>query len=528
MNLLTDKWLPVQRKSGKEESIALWQITEDIDTDPVEKIQAPRPDFHTTLVQFLIGLLQTAFPPTDDYAWLEIFNKPPAPQGLRESFLKYEHAFEADGEGPRFMQDFDLPQGEKKEIGTLLIEEPGANTLRENKDHFIKRGNAKKLGISSAISALMTLQCNAPSGGAGHRTSIRGGGPLTTLIEPDPLDDESKNTLWHLLWLNVLPGKEFERLCGNPEKTDDASIFPWLGPTRTSDKSGRDTTPEDVHPLQMYWSMPRRIRLEFKDTVAGLCPMTGRREQLIEHFVTKNYGINYSGPWRHPLSPYRLNNEGQPLPLHPQPDGLGYRHWLGYALGENDGVMSASVVHYHCFKSSKARRGVNARLWVFGYDMDNMKARGWHEAHMPLFHLDEPYKKLFSDAVQDILDATGMVAKNLRGALKQAWFSPKAKVRGDLSFIEASFWQNTEPIFYELLDKLHATIIADSDETSLYHFWFGILNQASLDLFDSWAASGSIEDEDPKRIVLARRDLENFNNKKAIRSALRLDIKAAA
>ena len=49
--------------------------------------------------------------------------------------------------------------------------------------------------------------------------------------------------------------------------------------------------------------------------------------------------------------------------------------------------------------------------------------------------------------------------------------------------------------------------------------------RASFALFDTAAVSGNIEDEDPKRIALARRDLLKFNNKKVIRDALMLDIK---
>lgn len=524
MNLLNDQWLPICRKCGTREQIAPWQITDNIETDPVVKLNSPRPDFNGALVQFFIGLLQTAFAPKDDYEWMKYYETPPSTQILQDAFLQYEHAFNVDGGGPRFMQDYDLADGERKEIGALLIEEPGANTLRENKDHFIKRGKAEALGVGTAVTALLTLQLNAPSGGAGHRTSIRGGGPMTTLLVPDVLRNPQHNTLWHLAWLNVLPKKEFERLCGNPDKNDDESIFPWLGPTRTSDKKGRDTTSEDVHPLQVYWSMPRRIRLDFTEADNGTCSITGKKAFLLRHFTAKNYGINYSGPWRHPLSPYRFDTEGMSLPLHPQPDGLGYRHWLGLALGEKEGVVPASVVHHHCFKSG-IRSRIKTQLWVFGYDMDNMKARGWHEAHMPLYHLENPYRDIFVDTVRDLLSATGLVADNLRGSLKNAWFKPKAKVRGDLSFIANSFWHNTEHDFYTLLDRLYSVVTQGEDETALCQSWFLVLHKASLGLFDIWVVSGSVEDGDPKRIALARRDLRKFNNKKTIRSALRRDIK---
>ncbi len=524
MNLLNDKWLPIRRKSGVCELITPWQLTDSMDTDPVESLDTPRPDFNGSLIQFLIALIQTAFPPKDEPTWGKLYDSPPLPEELRDAFMQYEHVFNMDGNGPRFLQDFTLADGERKPISTLLIEEPGANTLRENKDHFIKRGKIKSLGVTSAIAALITLQINAPAGGVGYRTSIRGGGPMTTLLIPDPFFEDEKNTLWNIIWLNVLRQTDFEQLCGNPDRNDETSIFPWLGPTRTSEpKTGRDTTPEDVHPVQIYWSMPRRIRLDYSDVKKDECNLTGREEQVIGYYFAKNYGTNFVGPWRHPLSPYRFDNQGTPLPLHPQVNGLGYRHWLGVAVGDREGVTPAAVVH--SFNSSHVRNRRKTKLWVFGYDMDNMKARGWHEARMPFYHLDKMHRELFADAVRDFVEASTYIAENLRSALKRAWFRPKIKVRGDFSFIENSFWQNTEPLFYTLLDELHRVIVEDGDDTDVRHHWFKALNKASIDLFDIWAASGNMEHENPKRIALARRDLLKFNHKKVISTALKLNIK---
>jgi len=113
--------------------------------------------------------------------------------------------------------------------------------------------------------------------------------------------------------------------------------------------------------------------------------------------------------------------------------------------------------------------------------------------------------------------------------LKKAWFKPKAKVSGDLSFIVHSFWQKTEADFYDLLPKLHSTVVSGKDDLPLDvgRFWFNVINTASFELLTTWTASGRIEHEDPKRIALAHRDLRTFNKKKSICSALRLDIKAA-
>jgi CRISPR system Cascade subunit CasA len=143
------------------------------------------------------------------------------------------------------------------------------------------------------------LQINAPSGGAGHRTSLRGGGPLTTLIVSD---NDQQKILWQMLWLNVMPS-----FSENSEKNELSDIFPWLARTRTSDdkKEGIDTTPRDTSPLQMYWCMPRRIQLNFEKGGQGECHVCHRENiSLLTDYITQNYGINYKGGWKHPLSPH--------------------------------------------------------------------------------------------------------------------------------------------------------------------------------------------------------------------------------
>ncbi|WP_239500552.1 type I-E CRISPR-associated protein Cse1/CasA, partial [Streptococcus pneumoniae] len=65
------------------------------------------------------------------------------------------------------------------------------------------------------------LQTYAPSGGAGHRTSLRGGGPLTTLLAP-ARKGRAVATLWDRVWTNV-PDADPDAGAADP-----ARIFPWL------------------------------------------------------------------------------------------------------------------------------------------------------------------------------------------------------------------------------------------------------------------------------------------------------------
>ena len=381
MNLITDPWIPVIRKDGRN-VIAPWQIVER--ENPVVEIIAPRPDFQGALYQFLIGLLQTCFAPEDEDEWEEYWERSPDPKKLNEIFMNVEGAFELySPKGAAFMQDYDLPDGEPKEIAALLIDAPGENTIKNNLDHFVKRNQINCLCAACTATALFTLQTNAPSGGAGHRVGLRGGGPLTTLIVPGTSGD----SLWKKLWLNVLNGEEL------PTAEFMAStVMPWLGPTRLSDK-GAITTPSDVHALQAYWGMPRRIRLENNDE-SGKCDLCGEEaDSLFRGYRTKKHGINYDGPWVHPLTPYRFDPEKKnfPLSLKGQKGGLGYRHWLGLAFQDVErGEKAASIVQlYNNERGKPLFDSYSSALWCFGYDMDNMKARCWYDAHFPIFSLDK-------------------------------------------------------------------------------------------------------------------------------------------
>src|SRR5262249_18670827 len=194
-----------------------------------------------------------------------------------------------DGDGPRFFQDREALEGEATDIGALLIDAPGEKSIRDNADHFVKRGRTGVLSRAGAAIALLTLQTSAPTGGAGHRTSLRGGGPLTTLVLPgQPAKVEP--TLWQLLWSNV--PDEF-----HAEPADYKRVFPWLIPTRASDKTGETTTTDLVHPAHAFFGMPRRVRLVFEpNTEKRACDLLGTIDDVVvTKYITRPSGNNYKG-----------------------------------------------------------------------------------------------------------------------------------------------------------------------------------------------------------------------------------------
>ncbi len=479
LNLLNDTWFPVVTRSGVRRIISPAELTAGFATDPIVEIGWPRPDFRAATLEFLIGLLSTACPPEDNASWHNWANNPPSPEILKQKLQDYAPAFNFDGDGPRFLQDFSLLDAEESPISALLIDQPGANAEKNNTDLFVKRGKVQVIARSTAAIALFTLQNFAPSGGAGHRTGLRGGGPLTTLLRPD----ENQPTLWSLIWLNVLTIFDADDV-GAPLE-DPERTFPWLGPTRTSNEDGKvaSTHSADVHPAQSFWGMPRRIRLIFEHNEQNQpCDICGAIEPVIvRRFVMQAYGVNY-GVFRHPLTPYYRVKAGSAelLPVHPQPGGIAYRHWLSF--------VQASDTRFPALCVAKGRDRLRGKgsLLLLGYDLDNMKARGFVEAQKPLFFAStEEKQQSFERHAARLVDVASEVSSLLLGQIKAA----KGRGGEDLDLVREVFFKKTELDFFIRLEeglKAIETTPGDADLSNLGVSWLNeVLVPAARNVFSN-------------------------------------------
>ena len=492
INLITTPWLPVRLKDGSLSKLAPVNLADENVVD----IAASRADLQGAAWQFLLGLLQCSIAPKNSARWEDIwFEEGLTADGLHQALKPLEFAFQFGAETPSFMQDFETLGGETVSIASLLPEIPGVQTTKFNKDHFVKRGVTEHFCPHCAALALFSLQLNAPSGGKGYRTGLRGGGPMTTLLELQEYLGNRQTPLWRKLWLNVMP--QDSAAMPLPEQYDD-SVFPWLAPTRTSELASAVTIPEQVNLLQAYWGMPRRIRLDFHTTQSGRCDLCEtQNDALLSGMTVKNYGVNYAG-WTHPLTPYRrpLKDGSERYSVKPQPGGLIWRDWLGLnqkGVSEINTEYPALVV-----KTSSTRSVKDAKvgLWGFGYDFDNMKARCWYEHHFPLL--------LTENIIPDLRLAAKTASRNLsllRSALKEAWFDDAKGARGDFSFIDIDFWHLSQGRFLELVHDLESGHRADEClrkwQTNNWLF--------TRRYFDDHVFTNPYEGVDLKRIMLARK-----------------------
>jgi len=389
--------------------------------------------------------------------------------------------------------------------------------------HFIKPRVPAGLCLPCCATALFCLQTNSPEGGRGHFTSVRGGGPLTTLVKGQ------KDNLWHTVWLNTLISTHFlGQFVGLKESKPDK--FPWLAPTRTGE-SNKSTTPADAHPSQIFWSMPRRIRIDFSDTEPGNCQICrAESDTLVQTYITRPYGVRYEGPWVHPLSPYIYDKHGLPQPRHARAGGLNYRQWLGLvqedaSAGKSNPIIRkpAAVVRVY---QERRPEGQSLRLWAFGYDMDHMKAKCWYEGAMPLPGVKSEISDKFQGSVARMVRTAIVIGGNLGSCLKAAWFKRTKDVKGDTGFVDWEFWGRTEPGFFGALRALEEELLSDPEQTPVAPVtlgdWHKRLCTEALRLFDEYATRGPIEDEDPKRIAVARNKLNGYNRAQKVYDILGL------
>lgn len=462
-NLISDPWIPVLDKGGGRHVIAPWQMADARFLRP----DWPRADLNIACLELLIGLVFLADPPRDFADWRA--RQGPDPERLRTALAGFAPAFNLTGEGPLFLQDMEPLAGEPNPPDMLFIDSAGANTAKNNADLMVHRGRYAALEPALAAMALFAFQAHAPSGGAGNRTSMRGGGPLLTLVDPG-------QGLWPLIWANVPHGKPAM-----------ASELPWMRATRVSSGEEMKTYPPKggTFGVEAFFGMPRRLRLvEAGGLIAGV--------------VQKPYGTNYA-QWMHPLTPYYRQKPGEvALPVHPRAGAFGYRHWLGVLAEKpgNDGLRERAHV-LALWRDRSRAMNVEGSVLVAGWAMDNMKPRDFTFSVQPVVDL-EPEANLM---LIGLVEAAEQAALALRNALEPLLAGGEAR-EGE----REGFYSATEAAFHARFAALKAGQAVGEVAAG----WRDDLRRQALAQFDALAMPGLDQRETDivQRIVQARRNLQ--------------------
>ncbi len=457
LNLITDAWIPVRCRSGRR------RIRPDQIAEPdVLRPDWPRPDLNLACLEFLVGLVYLAHPPQGSNDRVN----PPGPGTLRKALAPLAPAFELLGDGPRFLQDFEALEGGGTPIERLFIDSAGDSTSRKNQDLMTRRGRYGALPLPLAAMALYTLQAFAPSGGAGNRTSLRGGGPMVCLVRP------TDDGLWPLVWANV-PRSE-------PLGTSDLDALPWMRPTKVSRPVGGQT-PESFPESdsrsrpdpEVFFGQPRRLRLVVRDGLAM-------------EFIQKPYGASYpTSRWRHPLTPYYVQGTDF-LPRHPKPGSFAYRHWRGVVLQSESGRRPLALEQY-----VRDVENGHCSLVVAGWAMDNMKPLDFVWSEQPVFRfLSREDEHSAAEAVEAAEQAGFTLARLVSiGAGEDAIRSGAGLRAREMLF------DDTQIAFEEMLGGMSAGAPFAPER------WLAKLRRAALAIFDAEVTPGLADLSEARRIA---------------------------
>jgi len=476
LNLITDHWIPVRCRSGRR------VIRPDQIADPdVLRPDWPRPDLNLACLELLVGLMYLAHPPqgSDDRA------NPPEPGVLRDAMAPLAPAFDLLGDGPRFLQDLEPLEGREWRPDQLFIDSAGNETIRNNQDVMVRRDRYPELCLPLAAMALYTLQAFAPQGGSGHRTSLRGGGPMVCLVRPEA------EGLSPLVWANVPHGE--------PLTPNELNALPWMRPTKVSKRVGGqvvESLPESGSlsrpDPEVFFSQPRRIRL-------------AERNGLVTHFIQERYGAKYPKHlWHHPLTPYYVKGTDF-RPRHPEPGNFGYRHWRGVVLQSDNHRRPAALAQY-----LRDVENGDCSLIVGGWAMNKATAGDFVWSEQPVFRLPsrgvEDCACYVVEAAEqgavELARKVSLAASEGRRNKKSGKREGREKAGAGLRASER-FFTETQAAFEEVLVRMSA------GEPFTPERWLSELRRAAITIFDAEVTPGLADLSEARRTAAigARRQL---------------------
>ena len=536
-NLINEPWLPVVPTGGGERR---WIRPAEVATAGDVEFAWGRPDLNIATYELLIGLLCVAFPPKDDDDWRERLNSPTSVADLDAAFAPLVPWFNLDGDGPRFMQDYEGFEGERLNCDQLFVDGPGDETIKKGTDLFRKNKSITNVSRAAAAIMLYTLQSHTPGAGRGHYSSLKGKLALVVLVSPTDRPPD----LWRTLWSNVDYRTEFADEHVDFSTLVAASrVLPWC----TSAYRG-DHELGQSHPLHKFFGMPLRVLLEFHDA-EGVCPVLGVSDyHMVSGYLRKDLGISYGAHWRHSLVPYLIGPHGTTA------QGLDskrvtYDDWTGILFqdaafnAQGQGLSPPSALTK--FRSCTRRRlfPFSIRIFAFINPKKNAKIVDVIEAIVPAFAAnDEHCEQALIGIAHRFVGATRIVVNEVKSQIVDALIVPNSSGKRPKSTVNRlkkcdavvgageHVGVSTEQPFREALGRIAALEHADVDalDTAVKaecEAWIPVLRLAALEAFDRAVPPGTLINKRPseqKAIIEARKGLVMTLNGKALRESLGL------
>lgn len=332
MNLLKDAWIPVRNGADFQ------QITykELLCSEQSEcQVALPRDDLEMACIQMLAALTQVIFMPADKKELRTRIKTPLTEQEYETEVKKYEEWFDLAHPKWPFMQVKGV-NGEWTSIQKLMIGMPEITSKSASAHAFFNEPTEVR-SISSGITAiaLFNQASNSPSFGGGFKGSLRGAGPISTMV----MSTNLRKTVWE----NVL------------HEDGVRDLIPWYDETKENDKPvWVDPVPKgDIQPHSiglirgLFWQ-PAHIELVKADKLMSCDLVGGANQECYEGFRKERYVYDLKGVWPHPYSPRQFESDGSIKYLAFKGDDPAWMQMSEFlfntATNQKPGYLSAAVV----------------------------------------------------------------------------------------------------------------------------------------------------------------------------------------
>lgn len=292
MDLLTDAWIPVRPvDGGQPQAVTLEQLLCGSET---WQLCLPRDDMELAALQLLVCLVQVTWLPADGTALRQALKTPMSRQEFDRGIARWPQVFRLDHPEYPFMQIRGVPAKERTGMDKLLAGLTGATNCA-----FVNEpGQGEALCGGCAAIALFNQANNAPGFGGGFKSGLRGGAPVTTLIQAT---DTQRADLRTTLWLNVLTRDSLRDLFGEDPDLEQPPV--WCQPI----KAGSTIAAPAIGLLRGLFWQPCHIEL-CPPAGEGRCSGCGLyATQRYTGFYKAKFGFSVEGLWPHPHSPRILD-----------------------------------------------------------------------------------------------------------------------------------------------------------------------------------------------------------------------------
>ncbi len=281
MNLLTDKWIPVQR-AGRPEKITLQQL---LCGEKTGELCLPRDDMEFACLQLLVALTQVLFTPVDKKMLVQRIQKPLTLEEYVDGCEGKKDWFDLNHPETPFMQFRGVKAKEPTPMDKLMAGVADGT----NKAFINPQGLADGLCASCVAIVLYNTAYNCPSMGGGFKSGMRGSTPISVLIEGE--------SLRKTLWFNVLTTESLSREM--PWHEDTLSQAPNYVQGLVKDSK----IPVNSIGLTsgLFWQ-PARLELGPVQALSA-CSCCGLHGEVYVGFNKEKFSYTINGVWPHPLSP---------------------------------------------------------------------------------------------------------------------------------------------------------------------------------------------------------------------------------